>query len=64
MQKFPYDKKHLPFGHSGAVLDQEVMNFLNMMPLRFTEHMYDVNVTEEYSPIGNKNGMKNDKKSL
>jgi hypothetical protein len=48
MQKFPYDKKHLPFGHSGAVLDQEVMNFLNMIPLRFTEHMYDVNVTEEY----------------
>lgn len=45
---FQYNKKHLPFGHSKAILDEEVLNTLRSASLDIVDIEYDENIREEF----------------
>ena len=48
-QKFKYDKKHLPFGHSAAINDSEVEEFLKFLKFDFVEILNNTSVVEEFN---------------
>lgn len=43
-----YNKKHLPFGHSKAILDDNVLDLLKSVPLKLLEIEYDNNIKDNF----------------
>ena len=48
MSAFQYNKKYLPFGHSAAILDDNVLDHINKMKFNLKDIMYDENITNEF----------------
>ena len=49
MNKLPYDKRHLKFGNSSAILDRHVLQSLKQISLDLEHVLYDTSIAEQFT---------------
>jgi hypothetical protein len=48
MNKLPYDKRHLPFGNSSAILDEQVLSHIKTLDLNIVDMLYDPSIKDDF----------------